>query len=231
MKCRLVIFILVLLLLPVLSFADWADTDDYYEEEDDDKIVILDMDFSGEFPPPGWTIIQNNPEETWDSGYGDSSCTRVQSSDSGPSNEFLISPSLDYQGCHKFYGIPAEVYSYGEEDRSLEQVLWYWSVDDGTELTERYWRQITYDLSSFNYNFDYPYTQPLQFAVRFISEGEGSYSICNIYLYCYESEVVDPGGCGCTASAASTENGFIMTAFMLLIGIVALVVSLKAKRS
>jgi len=225
MKCRFLMLALVLLLMPVASFADWSDTDYDDEEEEvvDDEIDVLYVQFDGEFPPPGWTIIQNNPDKTWeqqDCEYG-GVCAHVEGSISGSSNEFLISPPIENCGCHRIHA-SFSLDSLDDEGRREEQILWYWSFADGGDLTERDWNK-------YMYEFDYRYDKPFQIAVRFQSEGSGAYNLEFIRLFCYDTQDDEEGGCGCTASTTSAKHGFALTFIMLLIGIVALAVSLRVK--
>jgi len=250
MKCRLLMFVLVFILLPVLSFADWSDTDyDTDYDDDTDNVdpapeTLIEETFITDFPPLNWSVVQSNAEKTWEQGLtvnGLGVCAHVEGTQA-QSKEYLVTPELICSNCDRVYldyfeekidsGIgddlqPMISYNFGK----TENPTWQAMGDSATVAPN----------------------QPFWIAFRYTGSGGPGFNIDDVEIYHYgtmssdddvnnpddddddNDNITDPAddddndddGCGCHVS--KTKSGFALTFIMLLIGIVALAVSLRVK--
>ena len=232
MEKTFVFAMFVVLLLAVPAVADWSDTD-WTDTDGPANIQLMYEGFDDQFPPEGWTLEQSNPNQTWQQGDcdegTDGKCAVVQGSEA-QSYELLISPALECADCDvvDVEYLPfrnGQIGFESDEDRVVMMV----SFDYG-DSADPTWTEI-------DYSFENPQHARFWVALLYTGQNGEGYSVDYVMVNYTESDDEnndgeddddDNDGCGCHVSP--TRSGFALTAAMLLIGLFALLFSLRATR-
>jgi hypothetical protein len=156
--------------------ADWGGDD--YDEYIDVSEVIFEEEFEGDFPPEGWEIV-STAAESWmkyespdwlansDSGAG----TGVPWSESGSSDERLLSPVLDVYVESKCFQIDMSFIYWLEEKDQNETVL-----DFELETCSQFYNECTWetiDPIAPGYAVDHYRTHSVQHSLTSYSDSIG----------------------------------------------------------